>query len=188
MENLYQRYRQLRRQHHTAPARVALHWARHSLALHNRIAATGFAWQRDHHYRDFAHWSESGFDLHARIVEDNDGWWSLGIEDYGKFSPSWKPGAVRHWRGGARDCEWFIPANPEYAKQDYNRACDYGHGWWYVGIEVIARRAGIELGNASLWGIESDSGEEYFTETAFELADEAIAEARNAMQRLCGSH
>lgn len=188
MEDLHQLYRQLRQAHHTAPARVALQWARHRLAIHNRIAATGFGWQQDRHYRKFAQWSEGGFDIVAHIVEDNDAWWTTGIETYGEFSIAWRPGAVRHWRGGSRDCQWFVPVNPEYARQDYDRACDYGHGWSYVGIQVTARRTGIELGNASLWGIESDSAEEYFTETAFELADEAIAAACNAMQRLCVSH
>ena len=41
----------------------------------------------------------------------------------------------------------------------------------------------IQLGEASLWGIESDAGD-YLTESANELCDEALEEAREAIARL----
>lgn len=59
---------------------------------------------------------------------------------------------------------------------------DYKHlrgwcndSWGWCGVVVTASRAGVELGRASLWGIESDAG--YLVEVANELAGEAVAEA-----------
>ena len=46
----------------------------------------------------------------------------------------------------------------------------------YVGVVVTASRAGVELGENSLWGIESDSGD-YFNEVASDCAGEAISQA-----------
>lgn len=48
--------------------------------------------------------------------------------------------------------------------------------WNWCGVVVTAERAGVELGRASLWGIESDAGA-YLVEVANELAAEAVAEA-----------
>lgn len=61
------------------------------------------------------------------------------------------------------------------ADYDWLRAwCD--DSWNWCGVVVTASRAGVELGRASLWGIESDAGS-YLVETANELAGEALAEA-----------
>lgn len=48
--------------------------------------------------------------------------------------------------------------------------------WNWCGVVVTAERAGVELGRASLWGIESNAGA-YLVEVANELAAEAVAEA-----------
>lgn len=55
--------------------------------------------------------------------------------------------------------------------------------WSYVGVIVTASRNGIDLGRASLWGIESDAGD-YLLTVANELADDAIATARDAIAAL----
>jgi len=86
-----------------------------------------------------------------------------------------------------------------YVHNDMVRLRSLHRGDWdYVGVIVTASRNGIKLGNASVWGIErygrntpgfdrqSDS-EAYFTETARELAIEAISEAKNAIGTLCAS-
>ena len=170
----------------TIPAQVAYQWAQRALELQSRIEEVGFQWKQDRHYNQHAHWSREGFELQARVVPDNDAWWTDGVDTYGEFTRTWKPGAIRHHRGGSRDCRWFVPVNPEYGRQDYDRACEYGHSWSYIGVTVTAGRAGITLGEASLWGIESDSGEDYLTEVALlELADDAVAWAREALCRLC---
>lgn len=57
-------------------------------------------------------------------------------------------------------------------------------GWNYVGVLVTASRDGIELGSASLWGIESDAGD-YLDEVATELVDDALTDARTTLESLC---
>lgn len=99
-----------------------------------------------------------------------------------------------HVRGVAKG-----PAE-EYARkaahEEYQRYRSLRRGDWdYVGIVVDASRNGVKLASASLWGIERygrntpgfDSGSdcsEYFTETAREVAQEAIAEAEKAIDGL----
>lgn len=68
------------------------------------------------------------------------------------------------------------------ALADYNRLrgwCD--DSWNWCGVVVTASRAGVELGTASLWGIESDTGA-YLVEVANELAAEALANAAAKVQ------
>lgn len=73
------------------------------------------------------------------------------------------------------------------ALADFNRLRDWCNDeWCYVGVVVTAYREGIELGRASLWGIESDAGD-YLTEVANELLDEAVDEAKETLGRLCAA-
>lgn len=70
------------------------------------------------------------------------------------------------------------------ARQDFERLRAWcNDDWSYVGVIVTASRAGIELASASLWGIESDS-DDYLTETAQDLAQEAINDAQEAIAAL----
>lgn len=61
--------------------------------------------------------------------------------------------------------------------------------WRYVGIAVTASREGVELGRASLWGVEADHPadpyNEYLQTVANEIAGEAMSEAREMLARLC---
>lgn len=65
-------------------------------------------------------------------------------------------------------------------------------GWYYVGFVYVARKAGIELGSASIWGTEWDypdgigSIDDWIREDYYhpDLAREAIADARVAIARL----
>ena len=181
-------YRQLRSQ--GLPARHALACSRERLALASRCEAAGFEWRENRHGLLYAAWQASGFDLRAALVNDDDGWWTQGVECVGRFSCSWKPGAIRHRQGDRNACEWFVPANLSDPKAEYRRACAYGHDWWYVGLVVKASRAGVVLGDADLYGIEFEcgGGQEYLTAMAFELADQAIREANQTLQTLCGCH
>lgn len=71
------------------------------------------------------------------------------------------------------------------AEADFGRMQDWCNDQWcYVGVVVTASRNDVELGSASLWGIESDAGE-YLVIIANELADEAIEEARAKLATLC---
>lgn len=186
---LSETYRKFRR-NLAVPAGTALHWMREREKLAARIKETGFEWKEDRYCHRFACWKEDGFDLRARIVDDSDGWWEHGTDTIGKFISRWQSGAIRHHGAGRNECQWFLPANPECGREDYRRACSYGRDWWYVGVEVTASRSGVELGEASLWGIEYEiSGDDgYLTETALDLASEARLEAASKLQELCGCH
>ncbi len=70
------------------------------------------------------------------------------------------------------------------ALADYNRLRQWcGDQWSYVGVMVECSQDDIQLGEASLWGIESDC-DDYLAEVANELCDEALEEAREAIARL----
>lgn len=169
------------------PAIHALRWARAAALATARAAATGFSWRDDHQGRRHAAWREQGFDLVARIDPDPDGWWTQGIESIGKFIARWEPGAIRHFRGSRRECDWFLPANPGRGHDDYRLARAYGDSWWYVRVAVHASRCGVPLGEASREGIEYRPGrDDDLNETAFELADEAMHIASEALKALCG--
>jgi hypothetical protein len=59
--------------------------------------------------------------------------------------------------------------------------------WTWCGVIVTASRAGIELGCASLWGIECnypDSDNSYLRDVANELSGEAIENAQDAIKRI----
>lgn len=85
---------------------------------------------------------------------------------------------------GRNEFRYFIAAmsaketgNPESVEQDYKRAEAMNRGeWWYVGIRAEARIVVGEtcqrITSGGLWGIESDSGADYFAEVqAEELAN-----------------
>jgi len=64
------------------------------------------------------------------------------------------------------------------AAEDFARLkawCD--DEWIWAGVVLEVERAGVILGHASLWGIESDAGD-YFNQVAAELLTEALVAAR----------
>lgn len=64
------------------------------------------------------------------------------------------------------------------AREDFERFRRWCNGdWSYVGVVVTVSARGVDLGTASLWGIESDAGD-YLLEVANELLPEAMEEAR----------
>lgn len=85
----------------------------------------------------------------------------------------------------------------EYVRMDMQRLLSFHRNdWSQVGVVVTAYKAGIELGDASVWGIEyysthtpgfegCDDVHGYLTETARELAHEALTEADTNRRRLC---
>lgn len=84
--------------------------------------------------------------------------------------------------------DWDEPTNDEdtqeFRELYFSRKRQYEAGVWsWVGVVVTASKFGVELGSASLWGIESDSSE-YHQQVADELADEAIDDARQTIQKL----
>ena len=60
--------------------------------------------------------------------------------------------------------------------------------WWYVGVVVRVFRDDVELGGASLWGVDCNhpyGNNSYLSEVANELLPEAVEEARATLERLC---
>lgn len=192
-------YREYRRK--AIPASIALHYA-------SAAPVEPLVWEdtyRNDQIRS-VQWVEAGYSLHAKVVVDD----SPDTSYLGEFSDSPDSDAIPHDQDNTRTFNWFNPCITleqhrqalwrthgrhesyllarTYIQQDYERARGQGGDWGMYGIRVTAFRAGIALGEASLWGIESDSDEEYFTETARDLATEAITEAEQALCKLCGSH
>lgn len=75
--------------------------------------------------------------------------------------------------------------NPDSVEQDYQRMEAYNRGDWHViGLRVRATIAihecrhtrDINIESSGLWGVESDSGDDYMTEVAREQLDEIRAE------------
>lgn len=71
------------------------------------------------------------------------------------------------------------------AVSDARRLESYERGdWGMIGIVAMVYVNGREIGNDSLWGIESDSGRDYLRSVARDVSSEAIAETRACLARL----
>ncbi len=97
--------------------------------------------------------------------------------------------AIERENAGRNEYRWFNPNANNYAslpdaeirkycQQDYERAEALNDGQWhYVGViakAVVRSASGVSqtLRSGGLWGIESDSGKEYFAEIrAEQLSD-----------------
>lgn len=125
------------------------------------------------------------------VVVKVDESWDASLYDYlGKFSDKWAPGAIDREKAGVRgrhEYKYFLPENDEhqYARQDWKRAEALMRGdWCFVYVFVKVLRHGVELGRASLGGIESDAGG-YFAEVARDLIPEALSNAQATRRKLC---
>lgn len=112
-----------------------------------------------------------GFDVVARIERDDcsdapdersDGFWPSRDE---------------------KDAGYVLPENfdEQMAKATEAMRAWKADEWFYCGVVLTVSRADVDLGYASLWGVEcnypgSDNG--YLLEVANELLSEAIADAR----------
>lgn len=86
-----------------------------------------------------------------------------------------------------RQCRYIVGGcgDPEGLAQDVKRLEDYGRGEWRsVGVVVTVSRAGVELARASVWGIESDSGDATFDEMIDDCVSEALPEAKAKLAEL----
>lgn len=145
-----------------------------------------------------------GFILTVNITRDHLTPRDTGV---GQFVSTWQDGCLDRKREGYHvghgEHPLFLPditqaeheasgpnyISPEEARRyvlhDLDRAERFESEWWYTVIGVTAEREGIELGAEYLGGIETDCGERYKRQTINELADEAIHEAKEALERLC---
>lgn len=158
---------------------------------------------------DKTSFDHEGFSVHAKIVCDQD----PDTSWIGEFSDTPGEGAIDHHATGIwlersyRGPRYFNPANYSYdyylntekrsksearslaneqAKQDYKRLVGFYQGdWSMVGVVVTVYRDGVELGSASIWGIETDSGADCFKSLVMdELLHEAVNEARMTLDKL----
>jgi hypothetical protein len=94
---------------------------------------------------------------------------------------------------------YFVPGNPysdvdkaervKYILQDYERMEDGNRGFWSsVGCVVTMKIEGEEVAYASLWGIESDCGEDYTKEVEEDLISECISDAKKNSAALAAKY
>lgn len=148
-------------------------------------------------------WQKEGFTLRAEVQYDvaSDTDWhrmeqagfSLHTEE--PLNPKDLPlirfteSSVVH-RGPARTYWGLYHGNMEYIEESKERIRRFMRDEWsFIGVTVTASKAGVELGRASVWGIESDSGNPVLNEVAGDLQHEAITEAKKKLEELClGEH
>ncbi len=112
-------------------------------------------------YKDGIEVEHEGFTLKLEECPDDD----ADLSYLGEFSNS--PSGefvIEHEPGNHRTFNWFNPANAEtkeQAQENYKRAASCGESWYTIGIKVVVYKAGVRLGDASLWGVESDSDDSY---------------------------
>lgn len=141
----------------------------------------------------------AGFKIECKIELDTDpdlSWLGKYSDSPGVNAIKRNPGILEVW-----DYEYFNPGNGDYglprgknggvnaearkyAYQDYRRMERYNAGdWCMYGLVVTASRYGVELGEASLWGVESDC-QEHIAETFRELVHEAISAANDKIAEM----
>lgn len=65
------------------------------------------------------------------------------------------------------------------------RIKDYENGGWcWVYVTVACELCGVELYNESLFGIESDSGRDYFNSVANDLSADALSGAKEKLAEM----
>jgi hypothetical protein len=79
----------------------------------------------------------------------------------------------------------------QYKAQDAARLDNYGQDWYTLGIKAdVSIKTATNwvvppvVGRASLWGIESDSGEEYLKSVEEDLIVEALEDAERTREAL----
>lgn len=110
-----------------------------------------------------------------------------GSARYYDFAAACKLALREGWNAPPYD----IPGETKRQKAARAALADYKYlkawcsdNWHYMGLIVTASKHGIKLASASVWGIESTSGDDYFLEVANDLAADAIFEARAAIESL----
>jgi hypothetical protein len=85
---------------------------------------------------------------------------------------------------------WIAPDNGydevEYLLQDYVRCVTLEEGLWhYEGCTAMISLFDIELGQDSIWGVESDAGESHRKQIEADCISKAKAEAEKLLRKLC---
>jgi hypothetical protein len=123
---------------------------------------------------------------HDRFQGQEPHWWSSLHGEYRYIVPTM---TYEEHRKGLLDLKYGKAEADRlarsYVQRDIRRLEDYGNGWCMVGVVATVSLNGIELGGASVWGVESDSATEHFEELADEMVAEALEDARDNLDGLC---
>jgi hypothetical protein len=92
----------------------------------------------------------------------------------------------------AKRDKWGGKSPSEAAERDFEAMRAWcNDSWFWCGIVVTVKRAGVKLGKAALWGIDCNHphgrDNAYLLEVANELLPEAIDDARNMLAKLCNA-
>jgi len=199
--NILKEYRAIRQEYERISASQALIHAR------SAVARPTLDWQDDGRGKLVATFKRNGFELRATAQPDD----YADLSWIGSFTDKWQPGAVKRQHVGRHEYAYFVPENPtdwhrrelrklnygkgeaallaaSYTRSDLHLLETYGDRWQEWLVTVTASRAGIELGQSSVGGVGGSENHaktlDYLTETAFELAGEAVDGAQDALGRL----
>lgn len=175
-------------------------------------ARTALQWARAlvyDHVHDGQTFQVEGFDVVVRFevdVDDTPEW-------YGTFTDTWSPEVVERHNPGRFEYRYFLPTYPEAqyradlakrmgrhaawvearrkARHDLDMAESFGRDWTTWLMRVGVSRNGILLGSAAIGSV--DLGKDECPDTSDFVAEmfhgdlipEAIAEARDALAKLC---
>ena len=123
----------------------------------------------------------------GKVVKNITPNWSPGSYQWFDLEGNHPPYNAKNWEHVSREprkiaCDKYgvkniVQLSLVYALADYERYESYGDSWHMAGCIVSIRHNGKELGHASLWGIESDSGSDYMASIELELLEEAWQDA-----------
>ena len=133
-------------------------------------------------YREPANVNEKLVHRASGLVLDHHGVWR---DAHGRLAAT--PDANRY----SREHDYTFHNNGHekiaHALADSKRLEDINNGnISFYGIVASVELDGAEIGHASVWGVESDSGHEYLAQTEREEAHEALADAREWRARNLG--
>lgn len=154
----------------------------------------------------YAKWEQDVFRLELKVVIDE----NPDTSYLGEFTPIRCDRCVPNpnAKGDRNRCEWIKLAVTEeehyrellkekygklearrlaqqYVQRDVERLAAWGEGDEpYYGVIVKAFKKGVELGEASVWGVDS-ADESYLYELAEDLASESLDQAKATLEDLC---
>lgn len=199
------RARYLKYRANGVPARTAIAWA--------RTVNPSLDWRSSLGGRDTATFKHQGFDVVAEVSPDE--YTDLGMSGLGTFEREYEPGdIVRYGPDDGyrrnRELRYFRPVESVAAwRKEFQRsgmakgpaeeaaralrfdAARRAVEYQAFNLLVTVSRHGVELGSASLGGIDlggtSTENEDYLTSTVFDILPEAIDDARASLEKLCRS-
>ena len=99
--------------------------------------------------------------------------------------------AINHFEASGKDTNSYKYFNPENAKNLDDAAQAYNtmirienNDLGFIGLIVTVSKKGVELGTASLWGVDTDTTNADYLEILNALAPDAIVEAEAKLKEI----